>query len=174
MKYRLISFLSCLIIASCSTLTAQNNIASLPNGSKVILHADKTWEYYETASYDYDFSTIKNNQIPSILRQGISADKNTIITAVKMHIQGWRYSMPRSKSSQASWGNGDGRTTWWKGSWYNRKTNKYSQNTPKAKANGFYYGDDQNNKGYWRNGGSPRTPSKIEWLLSSSGGVKPY
>ena len=174
MNSKFISFLVYIVISSCSTIIAQNNIATLPNGSKVILHADKTWEYHETVSYDYDFSKIEENQIPSILRQGISADKNTITTAVKMYLQGWKYSMPRPKSSQASWGNGDGRTTWWKGYWYNGKTNKYSQITPKAKTNGFYYGDDQKNKGYWGNGGSPRNPSKIEWLLSSFGGVKPY
>lgn len=174
MKIKFLLFFSYIVIASCCTLTAQNNILALPNGNKVILHADKTWEYYEIASYDYDFSKIDENQIPPILRQEISADRNTIITAVKMHLQGWSYFMPSPKSTQASWGNGDGRTTWWKGYWYNHKTNKYSQDMPKAKINGFYYGDDQNNEGCWRNGGSPSIPSKIEWLLSSSGGIKPH
>ena len=41
-------------------------------------------------------------------------------------------------------------------------------------SNGHYYGDRQNDNGNWRSGGSPNYPSKIEWLLSSSGGVKPF
>jgi hypothetical protein len=100
-------------------------------------------------------------------------DKVIVVQAVDMYNQGWRYTMPKPKSNQASWGNNDGRTTWWKGYWYNRITFKYSRLIPKCKANGKYYGDYQNDKDYWRNGGSPSRPTKIEWLLSSSGGVKP-
>ena len=153
---------------------AQDQIVTLPNGKKVVLHADKTWDYYEGLSYDYDFSKLIDNQIPSFLRQGIKVDKHTLVVAVEMYLQGWRYTMPRPKSSQATWGNHDGRTTWWKGYWYNNKTYKYSRGTPKKQSNGYYYGDGQNDKGYWRNGGSPNYPSKIDWLLSSSSGVKPY
>ena len=90
-----------------------------------------------------------------------------------MYLQGWRYTMPRPKSSQASWGNSDRRTTWWNGYWFNNKTNKYSRTVPKKQTNGYYYGDSQEDKGYWRNGGSPITPTKIDWLLSTSGGRTP-
>ena len=155
-------------------LKAQDKIATLPDGQKVILHSDKTWDYHKGISYDFDFSTLADNKIPGFLRQGISVDKQTLVVAVEMYLQGWRYTMPRPKSSQASWGNYDGRTTWWKGYWYNNKTQNYSKTTPRKQTNGYYYGDKQNNKGYWSNGGSPRYPSKIDWLLSSSGGVKPY
>ena len=57
--------------------------------------------------------------------------------------------------------------------WYNNKTQNYSRKTPEKQMNGYYFGDEQNEKGYWSNGGSPNYPSKIDWLLSSSGGVKP-
>jgi len=146
----------------------------LENGKKVILHSDKTWEYQIGITYDYDFSKIADDQIPDFLRSGIKANKSTIKTAVEMSLQGWHYTMPIPKSSQAIWGNSDGRTTWWKGYWYNNKTKKYSRDTPQKQSNGHYYGDRQNDNGNWRNGGSPNYPSKIEWLLSSSGGVKPF
>ena len=162
-----------MVLLSNSTV-AQELIVKLPNGNQVILYHDKTWEHYEMASYNYDFSKLQDNQIPNFLRQGISANKSTLKVAVKMHLQGWAYSMPKPKSSKAGWGYRDGRTTWWYGYWYNKKTKKYSHDIPKKKSNGFYYGDDQNNYGSWRNGGSPSTPSKIQWLLSSSGGVQPY
>lgn len=154
-------------------LIAQDQTATLASGKKVILHADKTWEYIETSSYDYDFTKLADNQIPDFLRQGIKVNKETLRTAIEMYLEGWRYTMPRPKSSQASWGNRDGRTTWWKGYWYNNKTRKYSRSIPKKRSNSSYYGDEQNDQGYWRNGGSPSFPSKIEWLLSSSGGVRP-
>ena len=163
--------LSALLISSITI--AQDKIISLDNGKKIILNSDKTWDYYAGISYEYDFSTLSSNNIPSFLRQGISVDKSTLKTAVEMYLQGWRYTMPRPKSSQASWGNSDGRTTWWIGYWFNNKTNKYSRTVPKKQTNGYYYGDSQDDKGYWRNGGSPRTPNKIDWLLSTSGGIKP-
>ena len=152
---------------------AQDQIATLANGKKVILHSDKTWEYSEGGVYDYDFSKIRDNEIPSFLRQGIKVDRQTLVIAIEMYLQGWRYTMPSPKSSQASWGNHDRRTTWWHGYWNNTKTNKFSRITPDKHSDGYYYGDGQNDKGYWRNGGSPGTPSKIEWLLSSSGGIFP-
>ena len=58
--------------------------------------------------------------------------------------------------------------------WYNEQTGKYSKTEPKKNSAGFYIGDDQNQEGYYRRGGSPRYPTQIEWLLSDSGGVKPY
>ncbi|MCT4615299.1 MAG: hypothetical protein N4A49_10545 [Marinifilaceae bacterium] len=155
-------------------LFSQTKIVSLDTGEKIILYADKTWDYYKSVKYDYDFSKIQNNEIPKNLRQGIRANKNTITIAMKMHFQGWQYFMPIPKSSQAAWGNNDGRTTWWKGYWYNLKTKKYSRSTPVLRKSGDYKGDYQCDKGRWRNGGSPHHPSKIMWLLSKSGGIKPY
>lgn len=155
------------------SLNAQDQVAELPNGRNVVLHSDNTWDYHKGISYDFDFSKLEDNKIPDFLRQGIRVDKQTLTTAVEMYLQGWRYTMPRPKSSKASWGNNDGRTTWWKGYWYNKK-NKYSRTTPEKQSNGYYNGDAQKEKGYWSNGGSPRYPNKLEWLLSSYGGVKPY
>lgn len=152
---------------------AQDNIVTLPNGKKVILYNDKTWDYYGEMKYDFDFSKLSPNNIPTFLRQGIKVDINTLKTAVEMYLQGWRYSMPFPKSKQASWGNYDGRTTWYYGYWYNESLDKYSSSTPKKHSNGSYIGDNQNNSNSYRNGGSPSTPTKLEWLLSSSGGIKP-
>lgn len=154
-------------------LFAKDQIIQLENGKQVVLHDDFTWEYIETPKYDFDFSVIKDNVIPDFLRQGITVDAETIKTAVEMYLQGWRYTMPKPKSAQAAWGNFDGRTTWYYGYWYNVETKAYSKEIPTKKSNGYYYGDNQNMQYYWRNGGSPRFPNKLEWLLSSGGGVKP-
>lgn len=170
--YRLL-ILASVILFYQGGLNAQDQIVTLPNGQKVVLHADKTWNYYKGITYDFDFSTLANNEIPHFLRQGITVDKQTLKVAVELYLQGWKYTMPSPKSSQASWGNHDGRTTWWKGYWYNNKTQKYSQQTPQKQSNGYYYGDKQNDKGQWSKGGSPGYPSKIDWLLSTMGGVKP-
>jgi len=160
------------ILISIFNLQAQDRIETLSNGKKIILHSDYTWEYQKEIQYNFDFSTIKNNEIPKFLRQGIYVKRKTLVGAVEMYLQGWRYTMPTPKSSQAYWGNSDGRTTWYNGYWLNNKTNKYSIKTPKKHSDEYYYGDGQNNKG-WRNGGSPSYPTRIEWLLSSRGGVKP-
>jgi hypothetical protein len=111
------------------------------------------------------------SEIPGSLRGGINVDQNTINIALEMQQKGWEYIMPSPKSSKASWGNTDGRTTWWVGYWHNNKTNKFSSSTPKL-IKGEYVGDDSGGSG-WRRGGSPRTPTKLEWLLSKSGGIKP-
>lgn len=161
-----------IIFISVFHIHSQDRIETLSNGKKIVLHSDYTWEYQKAIEYDFDFSTIKSNQIPDFLRQGISADKATLTKAVEIYLQGWRYTMPSPKSSQASWGNRDGRTTWYNGYWRNKKTKSYSGITPKKHSDGYYYGDKQNNQG-WRNGGSPSYPSKMEWLLSLRGGVKP-
>lgn len=161
-----------LIIFSICNLQAQDQIVTLSNGKKVILHSDYTWEYQKRLQYNFDFSSLGNNKIPKFLRQGINVRKSTLVIATEMYLQGWRYTMPSPKSSKAYWGNGDGRTTWYNGYWFNNKAKKYSGITPSKHKDGYYYGDNQNNKG-WRNGGSPSYPTKIEWLLSSYGGVKP-
>ncbi len=152
---------------------ADDRIVSLPDGKQVILHPDFTWEYYTPLVSRAQNTTVRDNQIPSFLRGGISADSATISAAIELHDQGWKYIMPRPKSAQAAWGNGDGRTTWWYGYWQNGKTGAVSKADPVKRSNGLYYGDSQDLRNTWRNGGSPLTPTKLEWLLSSSGGVPP-
>ena len=110
-------------------------------------------------------------EIPSILRGGIKVDQKTIAIALEMQKQGWAYVMPRPKSPQARWGNTDGRTTWWVGYWHNKTTKKYSSTTPQLKGK-TYVGDGKGGPG-WRRGGSPRRPTKLEWLLSKRGGIPP-
>lgn len=163
---------SLVVIGSCRLL-AQDQIVTLPNGRKVVLHSNKTWNYYEGIKYNFDFNKLRDNEIPSFLRQGIAVNRATLRTAVEMYLQGWRYRMPVPKSAQARWGNTDGRTTWWYGYWYNEKNGKYSSITPTKQENGYYTGNGQNEKGYWRRGGSPSYPTKLEWLLSNYGGVRP-
>jgi len=114
----------------------------------------------------------ENVVIPDSLRGGINVSQKTINIALAMQQDGWEYTMPVPKSRQAAWGNTDGRTTWWVGYWYNSNTNTYSFATPKLKK-GEYVGDGVGGPG-WRRGGSPRSPTKLEWLLSKSGGIQPY
>jgi|GEM_PF-1179353 len=161
------------IISIQNDSNAQNQIAFLPDGTKVVLYADKTWDYFEGLSYEFDFNQLQDNQIPDFLRQGINVDKTALKIAVEMYLQGWRYTMPRPKSNQARWGNKDGRTTWWPGYWYNEKTQEYSRKTPNKQGNGYYDGDEQADKPFYEYGGSPSYPSRIQWLLSSKHGVKP-
>lgn len=109
--------------------------------------------------------------IPSSLRQGIEVGQKTIDLAVEMQGQGWEYIMPQPKSTKASWGNTDGRTTWYVGYWINKKTNDNSSVTPELK--GKKYIGDGNGSPVVRRGGTPKRPTKLEWLLSKDGGIKP-
>jgi len=153
---------------------AAQQVATLPDGTLVTLYDDFTWEYYNQGfSYNFDFSTLTSDTIPSFLHQGVNADVATQTIAVEIYLQGWRYVMPIPKSNQAAWGNSDGRTTWWYGYWYNLETGQVSASQPVKKENGLYYGDDQDLRNTWRRGGSPRYPNELEWLLSESGGVPP-
>ena len=113
----------------------------------------------------------QQSAIPSSLRGGIKADKETIKIALVMQEQGWIYIMPEPKSPQAAWGNKDGRTTWYVGYWKNTKSGETSDSTPRL-VNGKYVGDGQGGPG-WRRGGSPSAPTKLLWLLSKCGGVPP-
>jgi hypothetical protein len=149
---------------------SSEQIITLTDGRKVILFDDFTWRYFEQDQAAVDYSKIRAGEIPSYLRQGTKATPDEIVAAVEMYNQGWRYTMPRPKSAQAAWGNSDGRTTWWYGWWYNEKTKLYSQTTPRKSANGLYLGDNQNNSGGWRNGGSRDWPDVYMFLLSNSGG----
>jgi hypothetical protein len=119
-------------------------------------------------SSQYVFSQTK---IPSTLRQNITADETTISLALELQAQGWSYIMPQPKSPQARWGNTDGRTTWYIGYWVNKNSNTTSITVPRKKV--AEYVGDGNGGPAWRRGGTPSTPSKLEWLLSSSGGIKP-
>ena len=99
-------------------------------------------------------------------------DKETIEKAVKLKRAGWTYIMPQPKSAQARWGNGDGRTTWWVGYWVNEGTNATSSVQPERTPDGQWIGDGKGIR-FWRRGGSPLAPTKIEWLCSTSGGITP-
>jgi len=111
--------------------------------------------------------------IPSYLRGGISIDSTTLLIAKTMCKQGWVYYMPAPKGEKASWNNTDESTTWWYGYWKNIETNKFSDKTPKRNKSGMFVGNNKKQGGRWRKGGKPRTPSKLEWLLSKHGGIKP-
>ncbi len=117
------------------------------------------------------FYSLGAQEIPGTLRGGIEVDRATIDLALVMQAQGWEYVMPIPKSPQAKWGNRDGRTTWWLGYWRNTKSRETSARPPKSR-NGRFVGDGGGGR-VWRRGGSPRRPTKLEWLLSKRGGVKP-
>jgi hypothetical protein len=87
-------------------------------------------------------SALRAQEIPLELRGGIQADNATIQKALDMQKHGWAYIMPEPKSSQAAWGNRDGRTTWRVGYWTNEKTGETSSSEP-ALNNGKYVGDGQ-------------------------------
>jgi hypothetical protein len=101
-----------------------------------------------------------------------SPDPTTVQTALELKGAGWTYVMPQPKSKQAAWGNRDGRTTWFYGYWTNLKTHSTSSLQPVKDAKGQWIGDEKG-VAAWRNGGSPRTPTQVEWLCSEFGGVDP-
>jgi hypothetical protein len=117
------------------------------------------------------YLTASGSEIPPELRGGIEADKKLIAKATEMQKAGWAYTMPVPKTKKSSWGNSDPRTTWWRGYWTNKTTQSTSALTPR-KLDGKWRGDRNVNRG-WRRGGSPRRPSKLEWLLSKHGGIPP-
>ena len=151
------------IFALLSVSLFTEEIAKTTSGKEVILYNDHTWSEYKK-------ETIDTSELKSQLRSGIKASDQEIQIACEMISQGWKYTMPRPKSPKAGWGISDGRTTWWKGSWYNSKTNLYSDTTPKKTSSGLYLGDNQDSSGSWRNGGSPSQPDIYMFLLSDSGG----
>jgi micrococcal nuclease len=121
--------------------------------------------------------------IPVGLRKGsFQVDKETIATALELKNAGWKYLMPEPKSAQAAWGNSDKRTTWYVGFWVNKDGSK-SASQPKKNDKGEVKGDGgagldiasegQSGGRPWRRGGSPQSPTKMEWLLSESGGIEP-
>jgi len=117
------------------------------------------------------YSTATAAEIPETLRGGIQVDQDTIDIALAMQSGGWVYHMPQPKSTQARWGNTDGRTTWWVGYWTNSKTKKNSSITPRLID--YKYQGDNKGQAAWRRGGTAARPSRLEWLLSSGGGIPP-
>ena len=163
-----------LLLVCWTAVASAQQIATLPDGTKVVLYDDFSWQYYgQDITYSFDFSTLSPHTLPAFLRQGIQVNVSTQTIAVEMYLQGWRYTMPVPKSAQAMWGNSDGRTTWFYGYWYNIVTDHVSSTEPENKENGMYLGDDQDLRNYYRGGGAPRFPTDLEWLLSQGEGVKP-
>jgi hypothetical protein len=110
-----------------SSASAEDRKVTLADGRQVVLRDDFTREYYQQPQNVLDTSSIKDNQIPTFLRQGITADKETTKAAIALYSQGWRYYMPLPKSRQTAWGYGDRRTTWWHGYWVNENTKSLSK-----------------------------------------------
>ncbi|MCB0279626.1 MAG: hypothetical protein KDD94_09005 [Calditrichaeota bacterium] len=132
------------------------------SGVTVLLFEDGTWRKKE-ADAGLDAQLMRRI---ADLAQKHQATKDETREAYELAAAGWRYTLPQPKSKQARWGNSDGRTTWWYGYWYNRQTNAYSQKIPKQSQAGLWLGDNQNNKGSYRRGGSPRYPTAIELILT--------
>lgn len=131
------------------------------SGDKVVLFKDGTYRKNNQPKVD--------NELKSRIKQignQYSASENDTEEAYLLAAQGWRYTLPQPKSRQAAWGNSDGRTTWWYGYWENIDTNEYSSKIPKIGQAGIFIGDGQKLKGYYRNGGSPSYPTKIETIFS--------
>ncbi|MSR41077.1 MAG: hypothetical protein EXS10_04160 [Phycisphaerales bacterium] len=77
---------------------------------------------------------------------------------------GWSYELPQPKSKTAKWGNFNKVSTWWPGYWVNAKTSATSATQP-VESDAFK--GDGLPKPAWKNGGSPKEPSWIEWLCST-------
>ena len=114
-----------IITLVCLSLNSEE-IVKTKDGKEIILYDDHTWIENKKVDNDYE-------KYLSQLRSGISASAQERVIACEMLSQGWKYTMPRPKSAQASWGNSDGRTTWWNGYWYNSQTDLYSNATPQKK-----------------------------------------
>ena len=99
-------------------------------------------------------------------RRVVVDDRRRRAIATELVARGWAYVMPRPKSSQAKWGNTDARTTWWTGYWKNGDLDLVSTAQP-SESDGFKGDGEQPG---WRRGGSPASPSDVEWLCSESGG----
>ena len=101
---------------------------------------------------------------------GKQAPEADVALATKLQAAGWMYVMPEPKSKAAKWGNKDTRTTWYPGYWKNSKSGATSVAQP-GEADGFK--GDGESKPKWKDGGSPKAPSFVEWLCSMEGGVAP-
>jgi hypothetical protein len=143
------------------TLAFAQTSATTESGERVILFPDGTYRSAIEPKPDGSL-VLRIKQIGSER----SASKEDIEEAHSLATAGWRYVLPQPKSAQAAWGNYDGRTTWWYGYWENIKTNEYSSAIPKLGQSGVWVGDGQNRRGYYRRGGSPAYPTKVELILS--------
>ena len=144
-------------------------IVTLKDGSQAVLYDDRSWApLTENASSPDELL----RSYRSLLRIGINATEEQILTACEMYDQGWRFTMPRPKSAKAAWGVSDGRTTWYNGWWYNSRTKLYSATTPEKSSGGLYVGDNQDLSNTWRRGRSPARPDIYMFLLSISGGPR--
>lgn len=138
---------------------------------RIIKEVAKTTQRYPTRPKTPTKPEAKEQRKADVsLRSGVNASDAEIKQASELKSLGWEYTMPQPKSAKASWGNSDGRTTWWNGYWVNRKTNRNSSVTPSSLND--YKGDGIENRG-WRRGGAPGRPTMIEWLCSTSGGIPP-
>jgi len=137
-------------------------IAITPAGDTVYLHNDGS--YQKKARPQKEDVRLKSN-IKSLGKK-YSASNRELEESFSLAVQGWRYTLPQPKSSQAAWGNNDGRTTWWYGYWKNSLTGKHSSTKPSLSKAGVWIGNDQNMAGYYRRGGSPAYPNKVELILS--------
>lgn len=158
-KYKAIVFF-CILILSATSVFAQTTTTT-ESGEKVFLFKDGTYRQNIQSNID--------NKLKSHIKEignRCSASENDIEEACLLAAQGWRYTLPQPKSKQAAWGNPDGRTTWWYGYWENINTNEYSSKKPKLGQSGIWIGDGQNQRGYYRRGGSPSYPTKTEMMLS--------
>ena len=104
------------------------------------------------------------------LEGGKKAPAEAVALATKLQSAGWIYVMPEPKSKAAKWGNTDTRTTWFPGYWKNAKSGATSVAQP-SESSGFK--GDGAGKPKWKDGGSPKAPSFVEWLCSVDGGVAP-
>lgn len=150
----------CILVLYGASVFAETR-AVTESGDKVILFEDGTYRKDNLSKVD--------NELKSRIKQignQCSASEDDIEEAYLLAVQGWRYTLPQPKSRQAAWGNPDGRTTWWYGYWENIDTNMYSSKKPKLGQSRIFIGDGQKLKGYYRNGGSPSYPTKIETILS--------
>lgn len=137
-------------------------IAITTAGDTVYLHNDGSYQKKEAPKKEN--TRLKSNT--ENLGKKYSASSREVEEAYSLAAQGWRYNLPQPKSPQAAWGNSDGRTTWWYGYWKNSQTGKHSSTKPKLSKTGIWAGDDQNLAGYYRRGGSPAYPSRVERILS--------
>ena len=149
------------VLALLGTSVFAETAATTESGEKVILFPDGTYRKNIQPKID-DKLQLRIKQIGN----KHSASDNDSNEAYSLASQGWRYVLPQPKSNQAAWGNSDGRTTWWYGYWENIETNEYSSKKPQFGQSGIWVGDGQNQKGYYRRGGSPTYPSKVELILN--------
>lgn len=110
--------------------------------------------------------TESNELIPETdLVRSCSTDQDGIRAA------GWRFHAPVPKSAQAAWGNQDRRTTWFYGYWTDGRS--VSHTVPRVRKFGSrckVFGDGVDNRGYYRNGGSPAPLTQIEIDLCTNCG----